>query len=321
VYRPGRHVISVLKLLFIAPCLNIPGGDLVMTLQEQGAAKYGAKDVLSSSATAGWTGLVAEHRHHPKGEVASFQPQQQEIVIATGCHESCIVSRTGDRIRQRTQVEPGMIWFCPVGVQEEDIVLGEWHEALHLYLPRTRFTELSEERGGALYRPEAVPYLGGFYDERIRRIGSRLLGQLQAPGAAGSVLVDLTACVVDGYSPDARRAAASEDLHRLDGKRLRRVLDYMTAHLEDDIGLKDIADEACFSAFHFTRVFANTMGMPPHRYLSRMRLERAKTLLSLGAMPISQIALACCFSSQSNFTRAFVRATGMTPREYRRQSF
>ena len=101
---------------------------------------------------------------------------------------------------------------------------------------------------------------------------------------------------------------------------MRRVLDYMTAHLDDDVGLEALADEACLSTFHFARVFANTMGMPPHRYLARLRLERAKTLLSLRALPISQIALACCFSSQSNFTRAFVRATGLTPREYRRHA-
>jgi AraC family transcriptional regulator len=296
-----------------------------MQLQEQGKAKYGANDLLVSSAGKGWSGMAAEHRHHPKGEVASFRPQHLEIVIATGCHRTCIASRTGDNIRQHTRVEPGTIWFCPVGVEEKDIVLSEWHEALHLYLPPARFAELSEERGGSIHRPEAVPYLGGFFDERIRRIGSGLLGHLQAPSAVGSVLIDtlsleLTASVVDAYSADAHGADAGAQRHRLDARRLRRVLDYMTAHLEDDIRLEDLADAACFSPFHFVRVFANTMGVPPHRYLSRLRLERAKTLLSLGVMPIAEIALVSCFSSQSNFTRAFVRATGLTPWEYRRQS-
>jgi AraC family transcriptional regulator len=296
-----------------------------MDLQKQGAAKYGDDDVLVSSDARGWRGMAAEHRHHPKGEVASFQPRHLEIVIATGCHQNCIASRTGDRIRQHTRVESGTIWFCPVGVQEEDIVLSEWHRALHLYISPMRFAELSEERGGAIYQPEAVPYLGGFYDERIRRIGSGLLRQLQTPGAAGSVIIDtlsldLTACVVDTYSANTGRVRTNETRHRLDVRRLRRVLDYMTAHLEDDVTLEDLADAACVSTFHFIRIFANTMGMPPHRYLSRMRLERAKTLLSLGVMPIAQIALVCCFSSQSNFTRAFARATGLTPQDYRRQA-
>jgi AraC family transcriptional regulator len=293
-----------------------------MRLQEQGGAKYGANDVLTSSLSSGWRGLAAEHRRHPRGEVPSFQPTHLEIAIATGCHRDCVVSRTGDRLRQHTRVEPGTIWFCPVGVLEEDIVLSEWHDALHIYLPPERFAQLSEERGGAVSRSEEVPYAGGLYNDSIRRIGIDLLAHLQAPGAAGTVLTDtlsieLTACIVDNYSGAARQESAAVAEHRLDRRRLRRVLDYMTAHLEDDVGLSDLAEAACLSPYHFLRVFKRTMGVPPHRYLSRMRLERAKTLLSLREIPIAQIAFACRFSSQSNFTRAFHRATGSTPQAYR----
>jgi AraC family transcriptional regulator len=297
-----------------------------MQVQEQGSIKYGADDLLASSATFGWRGMAAEHRRHPKGEVPAFQPQHLEIAIATGCHADCVVSRTGDRIRQHTRVEAGTIWFCPVGVLEEDIVVSEWHDALHLYIPPARFAQLSDERGGAAYRPESVPYLGGIYHEQIRRIGGVLLDQLRSPGAASSVLVDslslqITACIVDDYAGGSRMRVSAGEGARLDSKRLRRVLDYMTAHIEEDISLDDLADAACLSTFHFVRVFGHTMGMPPHRYLSRMRLERAKTLLSLGRAPISQVAVACSFSSQSNFTRAFHRATGSTPQAYRHQAF
>jgi len=314
------------QIAFVANRTQISRGDLIMQLQDQGIAKYGANALLASSAAAGWQRMMAEHRHHPKAEIESFQPQHLEIVIATGCHPDCVASRTGDRIRQHTRVEPGTIWFCPVGVHEEDIVLSDWHEALHLYLPADRFAELSDARGGARHRPEGVPYLGGFFDEQIRRIGNGLLGQMHAPSAAGAVRIDtltleLTARVVDFYSVDARATSTNEKQLQLDARRLRRVLDFMAAHLEDDVGLEDLAREANFSIFHFVRVFSNTMGLPPHRYLSRMRLERAKTLLSLRTMPLAEIALACCFSSQANFTRAFVRATGLTPKQYRLHSF
>ena len=88
----------------------------------------------------------------------------------------------------------------------------------------------------------------------------------------------LTACLVDNQSSDAPAAGIRGSKLRLDELRLRRVLDFMAAPLEADIGLDDLAREASFSAFHFSRVFANTMGVPPHRYLSRLRLERAKAL-------------------------------------------
>ncbi len=106
--------------------------------------------------------------------------------------------------------------------------------------------------------------------------------------------------------------------HCLDNARLRRVLDYIAHHLDEEISVADLAKVACLSIFHFTRMFAASVGMPPHRYVSRQRLEHAMTLLACGKLPLSQIALACRFSSQASFTRAFRRAAGLTPGEYRR---
>jgi AraC family transcriptional regulator len=98
---------------------------------------------------------------------------------------------------------------------------------------------------------------------------------------------------------------------------LRRVLAYLEEHLAEDITVTDLANVACLSVFHFTRAFAATMGVPPHRYVSRRRLESAKAMIARGRASLSEIALDCRFSSQSSFTRAFRRATGLTPAEYR----
>jgi AraC family transcriptional regulator len=106
--------------------------------------------------------------------------------------------------------------------------------------------------------------------------------------------------------------------HRLDDRRLRRVLANVEEHLADDITVADLANVACLSIFHFTRTFAATMGVPPHRYVSRRRLASAKTMIATGRASLSEIAFNYPFSSQSSFTRAFRRATGMTPNEYRR---
>jgi AraC family transcriptional regulator len=61
------------------------------------------------------------------------------------------------------------------------------------------------------------------------------------------------------------------------------------------------------------------MGVSPKRYVSRMRLDKAMAELAAGKLPLVQIALNAGFSSQASFTRAFSRATGTTPQEYRRQ--
>jgi AraC family transcriptional regulator len=105
--------------------------------------------------------------------------------------------------------------------------------------------------------------------------------------------------------------------HRLDDVRLRRVLAYVEEHLADDSSVADLANVACLSIFHFTRAFAAATGVPPHRHVSQRRLESAKAMIATGSS-LSEIAFNCQFSSQSSFTRAFRRATGMTPAEYRR---
>jgi AraC family transcriptional regulator len=69
----------------------------------------------------------------------------------------------------------------------------------------------------------------------------------------------------------------------------------------------------------FARKFAIATGVSPMRYVTRMRLDKAMADLAAGKLPLAQIALSAGFSSQASFTRAFGRATNMTPKEYPRQ--
>ena len=296
-----------------------------MDLEAEGARKYGLRDVLASSRDLSWRGLAADLRRHPAGELPTFQPTHLEIGIAVACHAECVVTRRGDSLWQRTQVEPGIVWLCPSGVLEEDIQISHWHDVLHLYLPAERFAQYSEAQGGAGVYPDCVRYLGGLNDELLRKAGESLLVGMRMPTSSGRLLAEsvalaVTARIAERYAGGVRRGDAVRPRHMLAEHRLHRVLQYMAEHLEDDIGLDDLAVVAGLSAFHFNRMFANRIGMPPHRYLGQMRLERAKTLLSLGRLSLSEIAFACHFSSQPNFSRAFRRATGTSPLAYRNEA-
>jgi AraC family transcriptional regulator len=85
---------------------------------------------------------------------------------------------------------------------------------------------------------------------------------------------------------------------------MRRVLDYIEHNLEEEFTINDLAQVAHLSIFHFARMFANTMGMPPQRYVSQRRLEAAKKMIGAGRFPLSEIAFRSGFSSQASFTRA-----------------
>lgn len=91
---------------------------------------------------------------------------------------------------------------------------------------------------------------------------------------------------------------------RLDHARMRRVLDYIDQHLEVDFTISDLAEVAYLSEFHFARVFATTMGLPPQRYVSQQRLAAAKKMIGVGKLPLSEIAFRSGFSSPASFTRA-----------------
>lgn len=96
-----------------------------------------------------------------------------------------------------------------------------------------------------------------------------------------------------------------------------RVLEAIDAGLEEDLSLAYLASVACLSQFHFSRAFKTSMGISPHQYVSNRRLERAKELIVVAAIPLSEVASGLGFSSQANFNRAFKAATGLSPTSYR----
>lgn len=99
--------------------------------------------------------------------------------------------------------------------------------------------------------------------------------------------------------------------------RLRRVVDYIEAHLAEDIGLRDLAALAGLSAHHFGEAFKASTGTSPHRYLIERRILRAKERLLGADRSIAEIAVSVGFASHSHFTHNFRKLTGTTPSRFR----
>ena len=98
---------------------------------------------------------------------------------------------------------------------------------------------------------------------------------------------------------------------------LRRVREYIAAHLQQNISVRMLADVAGLSMFHFARTFKQSEGVTPHRFLLQSRLRRVQELLANTELPLSQIAIAAGFSDQSHCARRFREFVGVTPRRYR----
>jgi AraC-like DNA-binding protein len=97
----------------------------------------------------------------------------------------------------------------------------------------------------------------------------------------------------------------------------RRVCDYIEGHLDEKMRLDGLAAMSGLSTDHFARAFHRSVGMPPHTYLLRRRLEHVEHMLRETRAPLSEIALATGFSDQSHLARHFRRWAGMSPRQVR----
>lgn len=99
--------------------------------------------------------------------------------------------------------------------------------------------------------------------------------------------------------------------------RVNRAIDHVTRHLAEPLRLDDVAKIACFSPFHFHRVFRSVMGETLHDFISRARLERAVFLMARAkGLRLTDIALQCGFASSSDFSRAFKALHGVSPRSF-----
>lgn len=99
--------------------------------------------------------------------------------------------------------------------------------------------------------------------------------------------------------------------------RVTQVVRMLEAHPEDDRSLGDLAQAARLSPFHFLRTFEALVGVTPHQYLLRTRLQRAAVRLSTETSKVLDIALDSGFGDISNFNRTFRAGFGINPRAYR----
>jgi AraC family transcriptional regulator len=97
----------------------------------------------------------------------------------------------------------------------------------------------------------------------------------------------------------------------------RIAVAYIEEHLADQIPLAQLGQLVRLSPHYFCRAFKQSLGMPPHRYHSSRRIERAKILLADRALSVTEIGLTLGFSETGSFTAAFRKATGLTPTGYR----
>jgi AraC-like DNA-binding protein len=190
---------------------------------------------------------------------------------------------------------------------------------IRFYISQASLDELAFDQGIHRTKGLVSPSLG--FDDRVMYgLATALLDQVERASERSALFIDHVALAFfahvmrtygNGPVPDDSTSGA------LSPWQIRRVLDFLAAHLGDDPTVAELARECGLSAGYFARAFRQTTGVTPHQWLIRKRVERARGLLLGNRLGLADIALACGFVDQSHFTRVFAKLEGETPGRWR----
>jgi AraC-like DNA-binding protein len=251
------------------------------------------------------TALCAVTRFdHPPGEV-HHDPREEQVprasvnFVETGSFEL----RAG---KERYHLRPGLLFVPWPG-----LVFSCHHEESpsDVCLSVRYARDFSDEIGASAERTNGRPVAS--LTNRLAYLRLLLVRAVAAGDRVGADTVagELLAGVRtdDAPRPLFRARQLSWYASRIDAVREKLRAEYEQPHL-----LKDLAREAGMSPFHFSRVFRELAGTPPHRYLREVRLARAAEMLRQGAS-VTRACFDCGFTNLSHFTRSFRRRFGVPP--------
>src|SRR5215212_5300519 len=107
-------------------------------------------------------------------------------------------------------------------------------------------------------------------------------------------------------------------MHPQTYRSLTQAREFMRHAYRHPVSLPDVASHANLSPYHFLRVYKQAYGETPHEFLTRLRIERAKTLLAKGSHNVTEACFEVGFSSLGSFSSLFTGRVGLSPSEYRR---
>ncbi|MBE9179567.1 helix-turn-helix domain-containing protein [Oculatella sp. LEGE 06141] len=279
----------------------------------------GLQPPLVSSREYGWKNILVEEFHQPPGEEIYQSATEHTLCLSLNQRSSQLSQKMGDR-RHIGLFTKGDLTIAPA----ESLLISQWNQDDRYLRIRVR-SEFLNQVAQSEVSSNCIELLPEFRARNleIEQIGMMLLSELRNGGAAGQLYVEsltnvLAVHLLRHYSAEQPCIAGYQG--GLSHYQLLQVTDYISDRLADDIQLFDLAKLVGLSQFHFSRLFKQSTGVSPYRYVLQQRVERAKQLLQTTDLPVVDIALLSGFSSHSHLGKWFRQHTGMTPKAFRIRS-
>lgn len=192
---------------------------------------------------------------------------------------------------------------------------------VRFYISQASLDELAFDQGIRRTAGLLCSHLGS-HDRVMYGLANALLDHVERANEHSALFIDHVALAFHAHVMRAYgNSAVPGDLTSggLAPWQLRRVLDFLSAHLSDDPTVAELARECGLSSGYFARAFRQTTGVTPHQWLIRKRVERARGLLLGNGLGLADVAVLCGFVDQSHFSRVFAKFEGDSPGRWRQR--
>ncbi|MGC1550483.1 MAG: AraC family transcriptional regulator [Rhodanobacter sp.] len=267
-------------------------------LSSVGQARLPLLDVLTSPVPSGRFDSPVDHRHVLCLHLGDPVP----VTYRAGQYE-----RKGNRIHGQ---------FCVVPAQSSTRwTLSRPAQSLLLRLQPSLLLDTADAMGIGSRNAELAPSIH-VRDPQVERIGWMMQAEDHDAYPGGRLFADSLASALATrllVLQSRHGAQTSKPARALPAWRLRHVLEYIDAHLDEDLTLAELASVAGFSLSHFKPLFKQAVGMPVHRFVLERRVEHARIRLLEGNGSLTEIALEAGFAHPSHMARCMRRLLGLSP--------
>ncbi len=273
---------------------------------------------LLTMADSGCEGLTLQRFRHPPSTI-DVPGLRDDLLVDHLVGPVLVEEDYGAGNRERRWTGPGQVTLTPAGQPVRRILKGR-PDVVLLHLAPELLHDVARQVYGQEAGPVTLVRCLAVPDHKADQMVRLLLAEAESPGLGASLMREslgraLVVHLLRSHSNFAQTRPECPTSYP--APRIHRVIEQMRSCMDQDLSLSRLAAAGGLSRSQFVRAFRDVTGLPPHRYLNRLRIDKARELLERTDLPVIEIALDCGFGQPGHFATSFREATGLSPRAWR----